>query len=97
MGVLKISPACLAAGVGFPVSVACRSLFVGGRVEADVSVPCVDAAAPDVGCVLPGEGSHSGMALAIVIAKCRAHYTCSKDHPLQVCLEPLREPIPCAM
>ena len=55
MGVLKISPACLAAGVGFPVSVACRSLFVGGRVEADVSVPCVDAAAPDVGCVLPSE------------------------------------------
>ena len=24
-------------------------------MEADVSVPCVDAAAPDVGCVLPGE------------------------------------------
>ena len=54
-GVLKISPACLAAGVGLPVSVACRNFFAGGRVEADASVPWVDVAAPEVGCVLVGE------------------------------------------
>ena len=28
-----------ATGVGLPVSVACRNLFAGGRVEADASVP----------------------------------------------------------
>ena len=47
---LKISPACLAAGAGLPASVACRNLLVGGRVAAGASVPWADAAAPDVGC-----------------------------------------------